>query len=71
MIKKRKLLVTMASAAALFLAACGAEADTTEDTAASNEEVETVETDGELTGDIEFMTIALLPTFEEYLNKSS
>lgn len=68
MIKKRKLLVTMASAAALFLAACGAEADTTEDTAASNEEVETVETDGELTGDIEFMTIALLPTFEEYFN---
>lgn len=67
--KKSKLfLVALLGFMLLLFAACSEASDSKEKTDNGNKEGEDTADSEELSGEVEFMTISLLPAFEDYLN---
>lgn len=70
MIKRSYRSLLLGSLALMLTACSGGETDETGsvENEGNNQEVESTESGGDLSGEVEFMTIALLPTFEDYFN---
>ncbi|GGA79488.1 ABC transporter substrate-binding protein [Ornithinibacillus halotolerans] len=67
--KKSKLLyVALLGLMVLLLAACSGDDNANENANSGKNNDGNSNDNGELSGEVEFMTISLLPTFEEYLN---